>query len=113
MSSLQVQAVQKHAETLYSFYHSAVLQVFLKHFIISKFSSKFNAPLFWTTHLNTLRPCKLLFGTVMYDYDMDQNPEEGIYSWNFEAGHSNFVKKKWEMAQFTIGKSEKNFNDLF
>jgi hypothetical protein len=25
--------------------------------------------------------------TVMYGYHMDQNPEEGIYSLNFEAGH--------------------------
>ena len=46
----------------------------------------------------------LLFGTVMYGYHMYQNPEDGIYSLNFEAGHRTFVKQ-WEMAQFTIGKS--------
>ena len=46
----------------------------------------------------------LLFGTVMYGYHMDQNPEDGIYSLNFEAGHRTLVKQ-WEMAQFTIGKS--------
>ena len=47
----------------------------------------------------------LLFGTVMYGYHMDQNPEDGIYSLNFEAGHRTFVKQ-WEMAQFIIGKGE-------
>ena len=46
----------------------------------------------------------LLFGTVMYGHHTDQNPEEGIYSLNFEARHRTFVKQ-WEMAQFTIGKS--------
>ena len=54
--------------------------------------------------LHNIQPCKLLFGTVMYGYHMDQNPEDGIYSLNFEAGHRTFVKQ-WEMAQFTIGKS--------
>ena len=46
----------------------------------------------------------LLFGTVMYGYHMDQSPEDGICSLNFEAGHRTFVKQ-WEMAQFTRGKS--------
>ena len=46
----------------------------------------------------------LLFGAVMYGCHMDQNPEDGIYSLNFEAGHRTFVKQ-WEMAQFTIEKS--------
>ena len=55
-------------------------------------------------HLNTIQACKLLFGTVMYGYHTDQNQEEGIYSFNFEAGHRTFVKQ-WEMAQFTIEKS--------
>ena len=45
----------------------------------------------------------LLFGTVMYGYHMDQNPEDGIYSLNFEAGHRTVVKQL-EMAQFTTGK---------
>ena len=40
---------------------------------------------------------------MMYGYHMDQNPEEGIYSFNFEAGHRTYVKQ-WEMAQYTIGK---------
>ena len=55
-------------------------------------------------HLNTIQPCKLHFGTGMYGYYIDQNPEDGIYNLNFEAGHRTFVKQ-WEMAQFTIGKS--------
>ena len=46
----------------------------------------------------------LLFGTGMYGYHVDQNPENGIYSLNFEAGQRTFVKQ-WEMAQFTKGKS--------
>ena len=46
----------------------------------------------------------LLFGTVMYGYHMDENPEDGIYSLNFEAVHRTFVKQ-WTMAQLTIGKS--------
>ena len=47
-------------------------------------------------HLNTIRPCKLLFGTVMYGYHTNQNPEEGIYSWSFEAGHRTFgINGKW------------------
>ena len=54
----------------------------------------------------------LLFGTVMYGYHMDQNPEDGIYSLNFEAGHRTFVKQ-WEMAQFTIGKSVIFFKEFF
>ena len=48
--------------------------------------------------------CMLLFGTVMYGYHVDQNPEGGIYSLNFEAGHRTFVIQ-WDMAQFTIGKN--------
>ena len=48
----------------------------------------------------------------MYGHHMDQNPEEGIYSWNFEAGHRNFVKQ-WGMAQFTIEKSVIFLNNLF
>ena len=32
----------------------------------------------------------------MYGYHADQNPEEGIYSWSFEAGHRTFVNNgKW------------------
>ena len=54
-------------------------------------------------HLSTIQLCKLLFGTVMYSYHMDQNPEEGIYSLNFKAGHGGFVNQ-WEMAYFTMGK---------
>jgi hypothetical protein len=34
-----------------------------------------------------------LWHTVMYGYHMDQNPEDGIYSLNFEAGHGTFVKQ--------------------
>ena len=55
-------------------------------------------------HLNTIQPCKLLFGTGMYGYHKVQNPEEGIYSLSFEAGHYTFVKQ-WKIAQFTKGKS--------
>ena len=54
----------------------------------------------------------LLFGTVMYGYHMDQNPEDGIYSLNFEAGHRTLVKQ-WEMAQFTIGKKCNFFEIIF
>ena len=59
--------------------------------------------IFHPPHLSNIQLCMLLFGTVMYGYQMDQNPEDGIYSLNFEAGHRTFVKQ-WEMAQFTIGK---------
>ena len=41
---------------------------------------------------------------------MDQNPEEGIYILNFEAGHRTLKVKQWEMAQFIIGKSVNNFS---
>ena len=46
----------------------------------------------------------LLFGTSMYSYHMNLNPEEEIYNLNFEAGYCTFVKQ-WEMARFTIGKN--------
>ena len=61
---------------------------------------------------HNIQPCKLLFGTVMYGYHMDQNPEDGIYSLNFEARHRTFVKQ-WEMAQFTKGKSGHFFEIIF
>ena len=62
--------------------------------------------------LSNIQLCMLLFGTVMYGYHMDQNPEDGIYSLNFEAGHRTFVKQ-WEMAQFTIGNSVLFFLIIF
>ena len=69
-------------------------------------SIKKSLPACWLRcpHLSNIQLCMLLFGTVMYGYHMDQNPEDGIYSLNFEAGHRTFVKQ-WEMSQFTIGKS--------
>ena len=62
--------------------------------------------------MNAIQACKLLFGTVMHGYHTDQNPEEGIYSFNFEAGHCTFVKQ-WEMTQFIIGKSGIFFEIIF
>ena len=56
--------------------------------------------------------CKLLFGTVMYGYHMDQNPEEGIYSLNFEAGHRVFVNQ-WETAYFTNVQTSLNLKLTF
>ena len=53
-----------------------------------------------------------MFGTVMYSYHMDQNPEDEIYSLDFVAGHRTFVKQ-WEIAQFTIGKSVIFFKKFF
>ena len=46
--------------------------------------------------LHNIQPCKLLFGTVMYGYHMDQIPKKIIYSLNFEALHRVFVLQ-WEL----------------
>ena len=61
-------------------------------------------------HLHTIQPCKLLFGTVMYGYQMDQNPEEGLYSLNLEAGHHVF--KTMENGR-TYNREKCNFFKIF
>ena len=73
---------------------------------LAEIALKKSLPACWLRcpHLSNIQLCMLLFGTVMYGYHMDQNPEDGMYSLNFEAGHRTFVKQ-WEMSQFTIGKS--------
>ena len=61
-------------------------------------------------HWHTIQPCKLFFGTVMYGFHMDQNPEEGMYNKNFEAEHHVFV-----MCLFSSVNSvfEGGDNDIF
>ena len=77
----------------------SVLQASLYHEIATKDPCRVGCP-----DLSNIQLFMLLFGTVMYGYHMNQNPEDGIYSLNFEAGHRTFVKQ-WKMNQFTIGKS--------
>ena len=48
----------------------------------------------------------------MYGYPMDRNPEEGIYSLNFEAGHRTFVKTMGNVPIYNGGKNE-NFKIQF
>ena len=46
--------------------------------------------------LHNIQPCKLLFGTVVYGYYMDQNPKKIFYCINFEALYGVFVLQ-WEL----------------
>ena len=62
--------------------------------------------------LNTFQLCKLLFDTVMYGYNMDQNPKELIHSLNVKAPHRVFVKQ-WEISEFTIGETTEFSPNIF